>query len=195
MGWTENIHKILPKEDIISADYKRLCKEDEDFDENISTRRMLNSIKKKLQMDVRSDDYDLKYYGDKTYRTVKLKQFYRFLLHEREGTIKEKYLSRKQEKYEYNRRFKHLKDSLPDEKDIYSKKYEWGGKQVELKRARGSRVPYITYKEGRKTIREPLPSEWRREERKNPILYSSRLFLFYLCDQGKYNFPKHHCIT
>ena len=117
-----------------------------------------------------------------------MKEFYNFLLHSREGTIKEQYFNRKHEKFEFER--EHKKGMKGDKKHIargkqlYKKKFKVDGKLVRLKAATGSRCQYIEYKEGSKTVRKPLPKSMRHEKRKNPILYSSRLGMFYLCDQG-----------
>ena len=99
------------------ADYRRICNGDEDYDENKSTSTQIRLIKKKLKelgVKLKTSDYDFKFYGHKKYKFIPMAPFYHFLLQEREGTIKEQYWGRPQEKYEYIKRcFKRNKKNRP----------------------------------------------------------------------------------
>ena len=187
-GWTENIPKILTKEELIRSDYRRLCSEDDDYDESKTLRQKILSIRK--HVNVTQSDYNYEQHKNKRKWRVSLKQFYNFFLQERVGSIKEEFFSRQQEKFEYDRSHKldEGEDIPEDENKLYSKKFDVDGQEGQLKCAKTSRVQHVSVMKDGKLVRIPVPTIWRNKEKKNPILYASRLNLFYLCDQGSENY-------
>ena len=191
MGWSEKIKKVLDPWTTIWSVYSRLLwHKNQPFQKDISIPDMMKEINKLLPMKVRAEDFEYELDVDKKNPYVSMKQFYNFLLQERAGEIKPKYFTPLQELHQYKRSC-NLKRSvatrmpLKAENEVWTEKIEHEGETyIVCAHPYSRQICCRTKNEAGKTCYHPLPCEYRKEEKKNPVLYGERLKLFYLCDQG-----------
>ena len=118
-----------------------------------------------------------------------MKQFCNFLLQERSGEIKPEFFTPLQELNLYKMRCnkgrkKNERIPLDNPKKVWSKKVNHEGKKYTICPHPFSHAICCMKMVNGKEKYIPLPFKFRKEEKKNPILYGERLKLFYLCDQG-----------
>ena len=190
LGWGEKIKKVMDVWTNIWSVYSRLMwHNDKSYKEKISIDEMIVEINKIIPKPVKKEHFEYVQYTGLKKPYVSMKQFYNFLLQERSGEIKPEFFTPVQELNLYKMRCnkgRKKKDRVPvdDPKKTWVEKVKHEGKEYTICPHPMSHAICCMEMVNGKEKYIPLPFKFRKEEKKNPILYGERLKLFYLCDQG-----------
>ena len=198
-GWTDGVPRVLTKESLIQGHFnqvkdqipKKELKKIKTYGQKVKYLKKIWGLKKLL---VKDFDYKQRVWQSR-YR-ISMKEWYKFMLYERAGRLKPTIFSPEQELHEFNvesnkklkdKKFKDRRAVVKEDDEVYKQTIKMDGKKWKVKVHPESRISYLEHGDEMKPIPRPIDgkeTKFREKEKKSPLLYSGRLKLAWLCDQG-----------
>ena len=86
-----------------------------------------------------------------------------------------------------DKKYKDRRAKVKQDDEVYGQTVKMDGKKWKVKVHPKSRILYLEHGDEMKPIPRPIDgkeTKFRQKQKKNPLLYSGRLKLSWLCDQG-----------